>query len=115
MALKLSMSTPFANRKAILKGLLAGSLMVGALLSSFWFPWRILLFVGGLLIFLDGMLPYGRELHTGSVLAMTIVGGAISLVLTFLGGSTAYLVLVVIVGVALYATSYMMNRTKTWI
>lgn len=115
MALKMNMSTPFANKKSILKGIVAGSLMIAALLNDFGTIWRIILFVGGFLVFLEGLFPYGKELHTGTLLLMTIVGGVISLLLTSFYSITAYVVFIILVGAAVYIISYMKNKTKTWI
>jgi hypothetical protein len=114
MALKLSTSTPFANRKAMVKGLVAGSLMVSAMLNDYWMGWRFMLFAGGLLVFIEALMPYDKELHTGTVVLLTIIGGVISVLMTAFGGIVSYTVLIVTVCLALYGYSYAKSKGKTW-
>jgi len=113
MAFRMLTSVPFSSTKALLKGLVAGSLMVSALMNDYWIFWRVLLFAGGLLVFTEGMFPYNQDLHTGALVTSTIAGGAASLALTFYGGVASYTVLMIIVAMALYGYSYAKNRTKT--
>lgn len=114
MALKLLTGTPFANRKAIIKGLVAGSLIVSSILMNVGIFWRLVLFIAGILVLLEAMFPYGKELYVGSVVATTIVGGILSLAFYLSGALVAYTILIIIVIALLYLISYSQSRSKTW-
>lgn len=114
MVFRLEGGDPVSSSKALLKGLIAGSLMVSALLNDYWIGWRFFLFAGGLLVFMEGLFPYDKELHTGALVTATIAGGLVSLALTVYGGVVSYTVLMMLIGAALYCYWYAKNRTKTW-
>ena len=114
MAFRMLTSVPFSSTKALLKGLIAGSLMVSALMNDYYILWRVLLFTAGLFVFMEGMFPYNQDLHTGGLVISTIAGGAVALCFTFYGGIVSYTVLMIIVALGLYGYSYSKNKTKTW-
>ncbi len=115
MTFALHTSKPFTSRKAMLKGLAAGSLMVSGLLNGYWAGWRFMLFAAGILVFIDALMPYGEELHTGAAVAATLTGGVTSLVFTVFGGVVSYTILMAVAGGALYAYLYVRGKNKTWL
>ena len=98
---------PIVQWKSALKGFLAGSLISGGIANPYGIGIQAGLFVIGLLVLLDTLLPSGKEMYGVTTAMTSIAGFIIALLLSWMGYSLYYLALVVIVTVLVYINRIM--------
>ncbi len=98
------MSTQKAGPKAgnSLKGFLAGSLIVGAVINPMHILFQIILVVGGILMLMDALVNYWKNVFPGTTTIMAIIGAIFSVTLTIYGYAYYYLALVIFIFIVLY-------------
>ena len=90
------------NIRSILKGLVSGSLIIGSILNNLGFAVQAALFIIGLFIFLDSIMPFGREAFILSTIIFAVIGGIISIVLSLTGSGIYWIIIVIILAVVVY-------------
>ncbi len=90
------------DMRSVLKGLVSGSFLIGSILNDLGFAVQAALFIIGLLIFLDSIMPFGREAFVLTTVIFAIIGGLVSLVSSLTGGGVYWIIVAVILTVAVY-------------
>ncbi len=98
----LEVDAPLTDLRSIGKGLVAGSLVTLGLFGSDNLLLQLLLFIAGVLVFVDGVMPYTSRKYIGTVAFLALIGALVSVASTLSGFSLAYGMLSVIIFLALY-------------
>ncbi len=93
---------PIVQWKSALKGFLAGSLISGSIANPYGIGIQIVLFVIGLFVFIDTLLPSGKGMYGITTAISAVTGFIITLLLSLFGYSLYYLVFIVIVTILVY-------------
>jgi len=88
--------------KSALRGFLAGSFISGSIANPYHIAIQIVLFVIGLLVLMDILLPAGKGMYGVTSVSAAVAGFIITLLFSMFGYSTYYLVFVIIVTVLVY-------------
>ncbi len=110
--------TPITEWKLLLKGFLSGSIIISSILLGLKdIPVIfLLLFVFGLLVFLDSIIPYGRRLNLGSSVIGAVMGFIIGILFYFFGYIEFYAVISVVLSLFVYIHTFFKRKCrKTWI
>ena len=65
----------------IIKGMISGSLFGASIISGYGIAPQILLFVIGLLVFVESVCAPGRDTHIGTVIFFNVIGICVSFLL----------------------------------
>jgi hypothetical protein len=93
--------SPLLQRIPILKGFLSGSLLVAGIANPFGIPLQAVLFFGGILVFIDGIMPNGEVSIVATVLA-SFLGGLASFLAALEGLSVPWTAAVALAAAWLY-------------
>lgn len=85
-----------------LKGLLAGSLIIGGVINPYSIIIQIILFLVGLAVLLDALLLFGKDTHPATTSVMALIGAILAVIFTVINYSHFYLAIVFFVTVLLY-------------
>ncbi len=88
--------------RSVLKGLVSGSLIIGSILNDLGFAVQAVLFIIGLLIFLDSIMPFGREAFVVTTVIFAVIGGFLSLLLSLMGSGVYWIAVAVVLAVVVY-------------
>ncbi len=88
--------------KSALRGFLAGRLISGSIVNPYYIAIQIVLFIIGLLVLMDILLPAGKGMYGVTAASAAIAGFIITLLLSIFGYSIYYLVFVIIATVLVY-------------
>ncbi|MEE9406288.1 MAG: hypothetical protein V3V26_02680 [Candidatus Aenigmarchaeota archaeon] len=103
---------PLTSWVVALKGLVAGSFILGSIINPIWFPFRIILFIAAIVIVLDSAIPYGRPNHMATLSILFILGIIMAYATWMLGYGMEWLILMVIAAILVYL--YRGILRKTW-
>lgn len=103
--------SPLIQWKPALQGLLAGSLIAGGLLAPVGWGAQAVLFVMGVFIFIDSLIPNGQTSMMATV-AFAILGAIISILSVALGFSPYWVSLVVGVAILFYFVKLSRKRKR---
>jgi len=87
-------SPPLVDWGSALKSFLSGSLIVGSVFNNYGIFIQSVLFIAGLLVSLDAVLPIGRNTHAVITIIFMFAGGLIALYLSLTSQSVLYMVAV---------------------
>jgi hypothetical protein len=88
---------------SILKGFLSGSLMAGGIANQqLGIGLQALLFLVGLAVFLDEIIPSSRNIHIITAVAFMFFGAIVSFVMSLGSGAQAFLLVVFIITIVVY-------------
>jgi len=93
----------------ILKGLLAGGLVVGGIISPFGLLIQAILFFLGVFVFIDAIIPEGQASIVASFLS-AVLGGVISLIAAVTGFSIPWIIVIVLATVVFYSIMFSKRR-----
>ena len=93
---------PLTDLRSIIKGVVSGSLVIGSILNELGFAVQAVLFVIGIIVFLDSIIPFGKEAYILTTVIFVVIGGLLSLVLSLTGLGVYWILIAVILGVAVY-------------
>lgn len=89
--------------EAALKGFLAGALVIGGILGvEFGLPVQGMLFVVGLVIFLEAIIPSNKNMHGLTAFAFMLLGAVASFAASVSGAAAGFLIVAFILVVLLY-------------
>ncbi len=100
--MSLEVDTPMTDLKSIGKGLVAGSFIILGLFGSDNMLFQITVFLVGVVVFIDGVMPFGSRRYIATVIFFAIIGAllaAASLIFMF---SLSYGILIAFVLAVLY-------------
>ncbi len=103
---------PLTSWAVALKGLVAGSFILGSLLNPIWLPFQIALFIAAIVIVLDSAIPYGRPNYMATLSIMFVAGIIAAYASWALGYGMEWTGLMVIVAALVYL--YRGILRKTW-
>jgi hypothetical protein len=96
-------TVPLLKPAAAAYGLLAGGLIGAGLFSGYGFPAQAVLFLLGFLIFLDTVIPRGRDVHIITSMLFLVFGAIASFGLSFYASGLAlFLLIIFIMAVIMY-------------
>jgi hypothetical protein len=87
--------------KSMLKGLLAGSLIVGSVINPTGFA-AVILFLIGLYVLIDTIVPYGEQPYPVLTVGFALLGSIIAFAFSAAGLGIPYLVLAVVLTLLVY-------------
>lgn len=93
---------PLFQWDCVLKGFLSGSLIVGSLVNPYGFSLQSILFLTGFLVFLDGIIYVEKDASVGITILTLIIGGLTAGILTILGLSLMYMILIFLITLIYY-------------
>jgi len=96
--------TPLLQKVPLFMGFLAGSLIVAGLANP-WGAVQIVLLLGGVFVFIDGVIPDGDVSIVATFLA-AILGGFVSLLGSVAGFSVPWAAFIVVVTVVYYLMKF---------
>ncbi len=103
---------PLTSWVVALKGLVAGSFILGSIINPVWLPFQVILFVAAIIIVLDSAIPYGRPNHMATLSILFILGIIMAYATWMLGYGMEWLILMVIAAILVYL--YRGILRKTW-
>lgn len=89
--------------KSFLKGLVSGSLLAGGIINPFGAV-SVLLFIIGVYVFIDSVIPFGEQLYPVLTVSGFILGCIFAFVFSFASLGLAYTALVIIITILMYIT-----------
>jgi hypothetical protein len=103
---------PLARGHPFIKGILTGSLIVGAFSPQYGIFAQIVLLLFAAIIFLDTCFIYGRETHLLTFLANIVIGIIIGVIFTLAGLMDLYLVVVLVSMAIVYLHIFMSHKER---
>ena len=85
-----------------LKGFISGSLIIGGAINPFNIVIQILLIVVGILVLMDALLMYGKNVFPATTTIAAILGAVLAVIFTLIGYSSYFLSLMMFIFVVLY-------------
>jgi hypothetical protein len=110
---------PITDWKLTLKGFLSGSILASSVIMTFkgydLFLY-LFLFVLGFCMFIDSIIPYGRNPSIGSSVVAALIGAVISIGFYYINYIELYAVISVILSLFVYIYTFLKRKCrKTWI
>jgi hypothetical protein len=102
--------SPITQGMSGLKGIVAGSLIAGGIINSWGIGIQAILFIVGIVIMVDSCIPDGRTFILTTVI-FAVFGGVITLLVTIVGYSVYYTILIIVAAVLVYLKR-ISNRKK---
>lgn len=103
---------PLVRGHPFIKGMLTGSLIVGAFSPQYGIFAQIVLLLFAAMIFLDACFIYGRDTHLLTFLTMIVVGIVVGVVFALAGLMDLYLVVVLVSMAIVYLHIFMIHRER---
>ena len=103
---------PITHFGSILKGFLSGSVMASAVFLDMGLALQAVVFVIGLVMFLDAIIMFGEETHIATVALSFLISILVTFVLYMSGLSLYYLILVAIAGGIYYVHRFLKRLKK---
>jgi len=85
-----------------LRGVLAGSLIIGSVTNPYEIPIRLILFLVGLAVLLDALLLFGKNVHPATTSCMALIGAILAVIFTVIEYAHFYLAIMFFVTILLY-------------
>lgn len=104
--------TPLTSWVVALKGLAAGSFILGSILNDIWLPFQIVIFIAGIVITLDSAIPYGRPNYMGTLSIFFVVGLAMAYASWVYGFGREWVFVMALLAVLVYL--YRAALTRVW-
>ena len=89
------------DAKSAIRGIISGSIIIGSLFNNYGEMAQAILFLFGVLILIDSLVPVGGVRYTMTIVEFAVAGGIITFVLSTLNQSF-YWMLLVILGALLF-------------
>ena len=83
---------------------------MGSIINPYTIIVQIIFFLVGLLMFFDAVFIYHKNRHPATTLCMAVLGGLISITMTFTGNASLYLVLVFLITTLIYIYVSLVRR-----
>jgi len=83
---------------------------MGSIINPYTIIVQIIFFLVGLLMFFDAVFIYHKNRHPATTFCVAVLGGAISIIMTFTGNAATYLVLVFLITAIIYIYVSLVRR-----